>query len=69
MNAIGNLELTGPYAEALSKLGYELENVASQVRLFDKICFQLTCSFGGKEYMNIFKMFVMFDRMKAFVSS
>ncbi|RDY03914.1 Alpha-1,4 glucan phosphorylase L isozyme, chloroplastic/amyloplastic, partial [Mucuna pruriens] len=30
LNAIGNLELTGPYAEALSKLGYKLENVACQ---------------------------------------
>ncbi|CAK9324101.1 unnamed protein product [Citrullus colocynthis] len=30
LNAIGNLELTGPYAEALNKLGYELENVACQ---------------------------------------
>ncbi|XP_023523931.1 alpha-1,4 glucan phosphorylase L isozyme, chloroplastic/amyloplastic [Cucurbita pepo subsp. pepo] len=30
LNAIGNLELTGAYAEALSKLGYELENVACQ---------------------------------------
>lgn len=34
LNAIGNLELTGAYAEALSKLGHELENVACQVRLF-----------------------------------
>lgn len=31
LNAIGNLELTGAYAEALSKLGYTLENVAYQV--------------------------------------
>ncbi|XP_039690880.1 alpha-1,4 glucan phosphorylase L isozyme, chloroplastic/amyloplastic isoform X2 [Medicago truncatula] len=30
LNAIGNLELTGPYAEALSQLGYKLENVAHQ---------------------------------------
>ncbi|KAL2335457.1 hypothetical protein Fmac_016670 [Flemingia macrophylla] len=30
LNAIGNLELTGPYAEALSNLGYKLENVAYQ---------------------------------------
>ncbi|KAK7266518.1 hypothetical protein RIF29_19164 [Crotalaria pallida] len=30
LNAIGNLELTGPYAEALSKLGYRLEDVAWQ---------------------------------------
>ncbi|KAG2715560.1 hypothetical protein I3760_03G084100 [Carya illinoinensis] len=30
LNAIGNLELTGAYAEALKKLGHELENVASQ---------------------------------------
>ncbi|CAN1271493.1 Alpha-1,4 glucan phosphorylase L isozyme, chloroplastic/amyloplastic [Linum perenne] len=29
-NAIGNLELTGPYAEALANLGLNLENVASQ---------------------------------------
>ncbi|KAG4906449.1 hypothetical protein JHK82_055092 [Glycine max] len=31
LNAIGNLELIGPYAEALSKLGHKLENVAYQV--------------------------------------
>ena len=31
LNAIGNLELTGPHAEALSKLGHKLENVAYQV--------------------------------------
>ncbi|KAI3439503.1 hypothetical protein J3R85_004709 [Psidium guajava] len=30
LNAIGNLELTGAYAEALSKLGHDLENVAVQ---------------------------------------
>ncbi|KAI4352498.1 hypothetical protein L6164_006744 [Bauhinia variegata] len=30
LNAIGNLELTGPYAEALSKLGYKLEDVAGK---------------------------------------
>ncbi|PIA63001.1 hypothetical protein AQUCO_00200786v1 [Aquilegia coerulea] len=30
LNAIGNLELSGPYAEALSKLGHDLENVAKQ---------------------------------------
>lgn len=30
LNAIGNLELTGAYAEALSKLGHNLENVAHQ---------------------------------------
>ncbi|KAG5082138.1 hypothetical protein JHK82_052299 [Glycine max] len=30
LNAIGNLELTGPYAEALSKLGHKLESVAYQ---------------------------------------
>ncbi|CAN0890167.1 Alpha-1,4 glucan phosphorylase L-1 isozyme, chloroplastic/amyloplastic [Linum grandiflorum] len=29
-NAIGNLELTGPFAEALSNLGHNLEDVASQ---------------------------------------
>ncbi|KAF7851557.1 hypothetical protein BT93_L3648 [Corymbia citriodora subsp. variegata] len=29
-NAIGNLELTGAYAEALSKLGHDLENVTVQ---------------------------------------
>lgn len=32
LNAIGNLELTGEYAEALNKLGHNLENVASKVR-------------------------------------
>lgn len=31
LNAIGNLELTGAYAEALSKLGLALEDVAAQV--------------------------------------
>ncbi|KAI3938532.1 hypothetical protein MKX01_030825 [Papaver californicum] len=30
LNAIGNLELSGEYAEALSKLGHNLEDVASQ---------------------------------------
>ncbi|CAL1368187.1 unnamed protein product [Linum trigynum] len=30
LNAIGNLELTGAYAEALKKLGYSLEDVAKQ---------------------------------------
>ncbi|XP_078445479.1 alpha-glucan phosphorylase 2 [Wolffia australiana] len=31
-NAIGNLDLLGPYAEALKKLGYDLEDVAEQER-------------------------------------
>ncbi|KAJ6670154.1 ALPHA-14 GLUCAN PHOSPHORYLASE L-2 ISOZYME CHLOROPLASTIC/AMYLOPLASTIC [Salix viminalis] len=31
LNAIGNLELNGAYAEALSKLGHSLENVACQM--------------------------------------
>lgn len=31
LNAIGNLELTGEYAEALQKLGHTLETVSSQV--------------------------------------
>ena len=31
LNAIGNLQLSGPYAEALTKLGYNLEDVANQV--------------------------------------
>lgn len=31
LNAIGNLELSGAYAEALKKLGQSLEEVASQV--------------------------------------
>lgn len=30
LNAIGNLELTGPYGDALKKLGHNLEAVASQ---------------------------------------
>ncbi|XP_002526085.2 alpha-1,4 glucan phosphorylase L isozyme, chloroplastic/amyloplastic isoform X1 [Ricinus communis] len=30
LNAVGNLELTGAYAEALTKLGHNLENVARQ---------------------------------------
>lgn len=33
-NAIGNLELTGQYAEALKQLGQNLEDVASQVSDF-----------------------------------
>ena len=33
LNAIGNLELSGPYAEALKKLGHNLEEVASQVNM------------------------------------
>lgn len=32
LNAIGNLELSGAYAEALTKLGHNLEDVAKQVR-------------------------------------
>ncbi|KAK3442935.1 hypothetical protein EUGRSUZ_B03166 [Eucalyptus grandis] len=32
LNAIGNLELSGAYAEALRKLGHNLEDVASQER-------------------------------------
>ena len=34
LNAIGNLELTGAYAEALRNLGHKLEHVAIQVRCF-----------------------------------
>ncbi|XLS87622.1 hypothetical protein HN51_037788 [Arachis hypogaea] len=30
LNAIGNLQLSGPYSEALRKLGHNLENVANQ---------------------------------------
>ncbi|XP_057421638.1 alpha-1,4 glucan phosphorylase L-2 isozyme, chloroplastic/amyloplastic-like isoform X2 [Lotus japonicus] len=30
LNAIGNLQLSGPYAEALKKLGHNLEDVANQ---------------------------------------
>lgn len=33
LNAIGNLGLTGPYAEALGKLGHNLEDVARQVSI------------------------------------
>ena len=33
LNAIRNLELSGPYAEALKKLGHNLEEVASQVNM------------------------------------
>lgn len=32
LNAIGNLELTGAYAEALKKLGHSLEDVDREVR-------------------------------------
>lgn len=31
LNAIGNLQLSGPYAEALRKLGHNLEDVANKV--------------------------------------
>lgn len=33
LNAIGNLELSGPYAEALRKLGHNLDDVASEVNM------------------------------------
>ena len=39
LNAIGNLELSGAYADALRKLGVSLEDVARQVRWL-KITFQ-----------------------------
>lgn len=32
-NAVGSLGITGAYAEALKKFGYELEAIAGQVRL------------------------------------
>lgn len=39
LNATGNLELSGAYADALKRLGHELEDVAGQVRCFyDKFC-------------------------------
>jgi len=34
LNAIGNLQLLGPYAEALRKLGHNLEDVANKVYLY-----------------------------------
>lgn len=37
LNALGNLELSGAYAEALQRLGHSLEAVASQVRNFCSI--------------------------------
>lgn len=42
-NAIGNLELTGEYAEALKQLGQNLEDVASQVRFVYETWF-VVCS-------------------------
>lgn len=36
LNAIGNLQLLGPYAEALRKLGQNLEDVANKVYLYYK---------------------------------
>ena len=33
LNAVGNLQLSGAYTEALKKLGRNLEDVASQVGL------------------------------------
>ena len=38
LNAIGNLELSGAYAEALRNLGLNLEDVARQVRLLSASC-------------------------------
>lgn len=35
LNAIGNLELSGPYAQALEELGHNLEDVARQVSFTD----------------------------------
>lgn len=35
LNAIGNLELSGAYSDALRKLGHDLEDVANQVSLFE----------------------------------
>lgn len=43
MNAIGNLELTGTYAEALKKLGHNLESVASQVSATFISCVRKNC--------------------------
>lgn len=43
LNAIGNLQLSGPYAEALKKLGYNLEDVANQV--FSYYCSPLLLRF------------------------
>lgn len=42
LNAVGNLELSGAYTEALKKLGHNLEDVATQVRFTDhliELCF------------------------------
>lgn len=37
LNAVGNLEISGAYAEALKKLGHNLEDVARQVRFTDHL--------------------------------
>lgn len=47
LNAIGNLELTGAYAEALSKLGLALENVAAQVWLQMQLIIYIVSWFYG----------------------
>lgn len=44
-NAIGNLDLKAPYADALRKLGYELEEIAEQV--FSSFLFQDFDKFFG----------------------
>ena len=54
LNAVGNLELTGAYAEALRKLGHKLEHVASQVRLLTYVIsfhFKILCCIRSKPTM------------------
>ena len=51
MNAIGNLELSGAYAEALRKLGHTLEATAEQVSSCSLFWNSLCCRF-----LHLFKL-------------
>ena len=72
-NAIGNLDLKGPYADALRKLGYELEEIAEQVLWdTDKFflispleLFELLCFGNSRRKMQLWEMVVWGDSPRA----
>lgn len=49
-NAIGNLGLSGAYADALKKLGYELEEIAEKVMDFTS---STMCRFSNRLLISI----------------
>lgn len=63
LNAIGNLELTGAYADALIKLGHTLENVARQVRcgtLFSSNnCLTMRKTDYGGDHINLHELLLL----------